>query len=310
MFSQKLFIFIKDEDSDMKKIQTLCSNIVVEVAGSFLMAVGLTNFAMAARLPLVGFSGIAFLINYVTGIPTGWAIIGLNIPVAAHCWRVLGRGFFVRSMRCMLISSFMIDYLAPLLPVYQGDRLLAALATGVIAGLGFALIYTRNSSTGGMDFITMSIKAKCPHFPLGKINLTFDILIISAGSIIFQDADGMIYGLIVSWLLSVVVDKVIFGINSGKMALIITEHGDTICQVIEDTCHRGSTILPGWGGYQKTEKQIVMSVCSSKQMVELQQAVSLADPSSFTIILDSSEVHGDGFRTVRFGDLHERQRTQ
>ena len=287
---------------DTKKIKTICSNVAVEVVGSFLMAVGLSNFAMAAKLPLVGFSGIAFIINYVFGIPVGWTIIGLNIPLAVLCWRVLGRGFFIRSMRCMLISSLMIDYLAPLLPVYQGDRLLAALATGVVAGLGFALIYTRNSSTGGSDFITMSIKAKRPDFPLGKINLALDILVILVGSIILQDPDGMIYGLIVSYLLSVVVDKAIFGINSGKMALIVTEHGDTICEVIEDTCHRGSTILTGFGGYQKTDKQVVMSVCSTKQMIDLQRAVSQADPSAFTIILESNEVHGDGFRTVQFGD--------
>lgn len=286
------------------KVKEQCVHIMFEAAGSFLIAVGLNNFAAAARLPLVGFSGIAFLLNHIFGVPAGWTIIALNIPVAVLCFRVLGRGFFVRSMRCMLISSLMIDYLAPLLPVYQGDRMLAALAAGVIAGLGFALIYTRNSSTGGLDFITMSIKARWPYFPLGKINLVLDILVIVLGSIILQDLDGMIYGLIVSYLLSAVVDKAIFGINAGKMALIVTECSDVICDVIERTCQRGSTILPGFGGYQRAEKQIVMCVCSSKQMVELQKAVTLADPAAFTIILESNEVHGDGFRTVQFGDAH------
>ena len=36
-----------------------------------------------------------------------------------------------------------------LFPVYTGSRLLAALCTGIFAGAGYALIYTRNSSTGG-----------------------------------------------------------------------------------------------------------------------------------------------------------------
>lgn len=81
---------------------------------------------------------------------------------------------------------------------------------------------------------------------MGKINLAFDILVISVGSLILQDVDGMIYGLIVSFLLSAVIDKSIFGINSGKMALIVTEYGDKICEVIEDICHRGSTIFPPW----------------------------------------------------------------
>lgn len=276
----------------------LCS----EIGGSFLMAVGLNNFAMAAQLPLVGFSGVAFILNYLFGIPVGWAIILLNIPVAVLCFRVLGKGFFVRSMRCMLISSLMIDYLVPLLPAYHGERLLAALSTGFLMGLGVAIIYISNSSTGGMDFINMSIKMWRPYLPLGKITLAADITVITVSSLILKDIDSFLYGLIVSSLISLVVDKAIFGVNSGKMAIIITEHGNTICDVIGATCHRGSTMIPGIGGYLKTEKQVVISVCNTKQMVELRKAVKQVDPAAFMIILDSREVHGIGFHTVQFGD--------
>ena len=69
----------------------------------------------------------------------------------------------------MIISSLIIDYVAPLFPVYQGDRLLAALCTGVFGGIGYAMIYTRNSSTGGSDFIIMAVKALRPHLSLGNI---------------------------------------------------------------------------------------------------------------------------------------------
>ncbi len=70
----------------------------------------------------------------------------------------------------MLLSSFIVDYVAPLFPVYQGDRLLAALCTGVFCGIGYAMIYTRNSSTGGADFIIMAVKALRPHLSMGNIS--------------------------------------------------------------------------------------------------------------------------------------------
>ena len=278
------------------------TDIVYELAGSFLAAIGLYNFSLAARLPLVGFSGIGFLINYFTRIPLGWAIILLNIPVALLCFRVLGRGFYFRSMRCMLISSLMLDYLAPLLPVYQGDRLLAALSTSVLCGLGYAIIYLRNDSTGGMDFIIMSVKTWRPDFPLGKITFAFDVIVLLAESIVLRDVDGMIYGLMVSYLSSVVVDKTIFGFNSGKMVLIVTEQGDVICRMIGDICRRGSTILPGFGGYMKANKQVILSVCSSKQMAVLQRAVKEIDPAAFTIVLEAHEIQGNGFQKLQFGD--------
>lgn len=273
-----------------------------EFFGSILYAVGMVNFAIAAELPLAGFSGVAFIVNRLTHIPIGWAIILLNVPVAALCFKVLGKGFFLRSVRCTIMSSLMLDYLAPLLPVYAGDRLLAALATGVLTGLRLALIYTANSSTGGMDFITVSIKHRWPHLPLGRINFIFDTVVIASESLLLRDIDGFLYGVLVSIIMSVVVDKTIFGLNSGKLALIVTGRGRRICELIEDTCHRGSTFLPAFGGYRGDGKQMVVTACSTKQMVEVLAAVKREDPMAFTMVLDSSEIHGDGFRTVTFGD--------
>ena len=288
-----------------QSVKTICKELFWELAGSFFIAIGLYNFAVAAQLPLTGFSGIAFLLNYIFDVPIGWTIIILNIPVALLCYKTLGKAFFIRSIRCMIVSSLIIDYIAPLFPVYTGSRLLAALATGIVAGFGYAMIYVRNSSTGGLDFIIMAIKAWKPYIPLGKITFGLDVLVIAISGFVLRDVDSVMYGLIVSYLLSIVVDRAIFNINSGKLAIVITEYGSLISQAIEDTCHRGSTILQGAGGYQGAKKQVVISACNTKQMVEIQQAVKEVDPASFLIILESNEVHGDGFRTVRFGTVSQ-----
>lgn len=285
-----------------ENLARLGREILSETAGGALVAIGLYNFAIAANLPLTGFSGIAYMIHYVSGFPMGWSLILLNVPVAVLCCKVSGRRFFSRSLRCMVISSLMIDYLAPLFPVYRGDRLLAALSTGLVAGLGYAIIYACNSSTGGLDFIIMAIRAWNPHIPLGRITFVLDIVVILAESLLFQDVDGFLYGIMVSFLLSVVVDKVIFGINMGKVTLIVTDKGDMICELIEETCHRGSTILKSIGGYSKTEKQVVMCACSTKQMYTLKNTMKEADPQSFMVILDSYEVYGDGFRMLEIGN--------
>ena len=169
-----------------------------------------------------------------------------------------GKTLFFSSLRCMLISSLMIDYVAPLFPVYSGDRLLAALCTGVFAGLGYAVIYMQNSSTGGSDFIIMAVKNLKPYWSVGKISFVTDVIIILLGGFLLRDVDGIIYGMIVSFLLAIVVDKLMYGINSGKMTLVVTEHGKEICDVIDSCCGRGSTILQGQGGYRCDNKQIVI----------------------------------------------------
>ena len=279
--------------------------VIMECVGSFLIAVGIYNFALHAEFPLTGFSGISIIFYRLFNLPIGITTIVLNIPVALLCYRLLGKVFFLRSVRCMVISSLMIDFIGPLLPIYTGSRLLAAICTGVIAGTGYALIYMQNSSTGGMDFIVMSVKAIKPHLSLGKIVFWADVGIILAGGLIFKDMDGIIYGMIVNYLFALAVDKIMYGVNAGKLALVVTSKAELISQVIEECSGRGSTILHGLGGYQKEERPVVMCACNNKQMYAVQKAVKEADPDSFLIILESNEVHGEGFSPLRLGEKQE-----
>lgn len=279
-----------------------CGQLFTEIIGSILIAAAIYNFAVQARFPMTGFSGISIILYRLFDFPIGLSTIILNIPVAILCYKLLGRRFFISSLRCMVISSIMIDYVAPFFPVYEGSRLLASLCTGVIGGLGYAMIYMNNSSTGGSDFIIMAVKAIRPHLSIGKIAFLSDVGIILAGGIIFDDMDGIIYGMIVNLLFAIVVDKVMYGINAGKMTLVVTKHGEKICKVIDECCERGATIMYAQGGYSGEKKQVVMCACNNREMYMVQRAIKETDPESFLIILESNEVHGEGFRMLQIGD--------
>lgn len=289
-------------NSMIATIKKSARQLLIEVIGSILIAAAIYNFAVQAEFPMTGFSGISIILYRLARIPIGLSTIALNIPVAILCYKLLGRKFFISSLRCMVITSIFIDYIAPLFPVYEGSRLLAALCTGVIGGIGYAIIYMQNSSTGGSDFIIMAVKAVKPYLSLGKIAFLSDVGIILVGGILLKDMDGIIYGMIVNYIFAVVVDKMMYGINAGKMALIVTRHGEKICAVIDECTKRGSTILPAQGGYSGEAKRVVMCACNNKEMYLVQQAIKEADPESFLIVLESNEVHGEGFRIIRIGE--------
>ncbi|MBQ1270872.1 MAG: YitT family protein, partial [Clostridia bacterium] len=186
----------------------LARELAIDIVGSLLIAIGIYNFTLNANFPLSGISGICLIIYRFTGLPIGLGTVILNVPISFLCYRLLGKSFFFRSIKSMLISSFFIDVVAPQLPLYEGDRLLAAICTGVISGLGFALIYMQDSSTGGSDFLMMAIKALKPHLSLGNIFFAIDGTIILIGGLLFSDINGIIYGIIMSFCMSTVVDKV------------------------------------------------------------------------------------------------------
>mgnify|MGYP005767353829 FL=1 len=125
------------------KNRELITDIFCEVMGSILIAAAIYNFAVYAEFPMTGFSGIALIFYRLFSLPVGLSTIILNIPVAVICYKLIGREFMIKSLRCMLISSLFIDCLAPLFPIYTGSRMLAAISAGTLGGIGYAIIYAR-----------------------------------------------------------------------------------------------------------------------------------------------------------------------
>ncbi len=277
----------------------LLTEIAVLIFACFMAAIGIYNFADSYNFPLTGFSGIALIINYLFKVPLGVTTILLNIPVALICYRKLGKRFFWRSIFCTVLYSVMVDYLCPLIPVYKGEKLLAALCSGVFGGIGYALIYMRNASTGGTDFISVYVKSILPHVSLGKIIFIVDAVIVVAGGVLMGDIDGIVYGLVISFVTNLVIDKTMYGSNAGKLALIITTKADEITKVIDKVTERGTTVIDVKGGYRNEDKQMVMCACNDKEMYLMEQAVKHVDPESFSVVLESIEVHGEGFKLTR-----------
>ena len=284
------------------KIKNITLDILAELFGSFCVAIAFYNFTTAQNIPMSGFSGIGLIFNRLWGLPVGMVILALNIPIALLCLRILGLPFVVKSLRCMLFQTFMFDVVAVQLPLYQGDPILAVVCSGAIAGVGFALIFMRGSSTGGSDFIVMAFKAFNQHIPVGKIIMVMDFVIVLVGGVLFKNFDGIIYGCLINGLYSMVIDKILYGINAGKLAIVITDMPQEIANAIAKTCDRGATLIRSVGAYRSEERWTLLCACNTKEMVLVEKVVKEVDPRAFTIILESSEVVGEGFHVTRIAE--------
>ena len=282
-------------------------NLLLEAIGCFISALGIYSFAVAAGVPVTGVTGICAILYRLFGLPIGIATIVLNIPIVLFSYKKLGRAFFLRSLFCMVMFAVYTDTILPNWPVYQGDRLLATICGGVIGGIGDALIYMQNASTGGLDFVTMAIKVKHPHLPFGNLTFAAALAVIVLNGIVFHDVDSVIYGLLFNYLVAAVINKVMFGFASSMLALIVTDNGKAACEEIDRVADRGSTILHGQGGFNGAPKDVVLCACSNKQLYEIEQAMKQLDPHCFIIMLQSNEVHGEGFRRLELGKTEEKK---
>ena len=76
----------------------------------------------------------------------------------------------------------------------------------------------------------------------------------------------------------------------------LMDKGAEIAEQIDAYSGRGSTILKGIGSYSKKDKDVVMCACNNKQMYTIKKMVHTIDPKAFTIIVESNEVVGEGFK--------------
>lgn len=279
-------------------LKELGMDLLCDLAGAFLFNIGIYNFAVNAEFAPVGISGVALILRYLFGLPMGIVSIVLNLPIILVSYRLLGRRFLLRSMKSMVIFALVLDYVVPMLPVYHGNPLYASACTGIFSGLGLTIVYLRNCSTGGTDFLVMAIRKIFPHFTIGQISLVIDSIVIMAGGLVFRNVDAVILGMISSIVTTMVIDKIMYGLGAGKLVFVVTSHEREVALHIEEATGRGCTFLKGQGSYSLDEKKIVMCACNNSQVVPIKRAIHKVDQDAFLIITDSNEVYGEGFKSI------------
>ena len=278
-------------------VKRISIDVLVDILGGILLTIATYSFAVPANFPMTGVSGVALIFYRLLGLPVGTMTVILNIPIVICCYKTLGKQFYIKSLRSTLITSAVMDIMGPRLPLYQGDMMLAAISAGVLLGIGYAIIFMRGSSTGGFDFIMMAVKYYRPHLSLGKIGFAMDAFVIVVSAVCIRTGvDCVIYGLVLNYLYTTVLDRMICGTNSGKLTLIISDHPREIVNEIDKLVERGATLLKGIGGYTGEEKEVVMCASSSKEMYAIRKRVHEIDERAFVIIVESNEVIGEGFR--------------
>ncbi len=275
--------------------KTFLIDTLYDIAGSALYAIGVYTFAKSADFAPGGVTGLALIFNHLFGLPIGVTSLVLNIPVILISYRVVGRRFLLKSFRTMVVSTVFIDVLCPLTPMYTGNNLLAALFSGVFMGAGLALVYMRGSSTGGTDFLLVTIRTLKPHLSMGQLTLMVDLTVILVGGLVFRNIDAVLYGTICTYASSIIIDKLMCGAGGAKLAIIVTDKGADTARRISDETGRGATLLPATGAFSGEKRDLLLCVCGKAEVFKVRAAAHEVDPGAFVTITDAAEVIGEGF---------------
>lgn len=261
--------------------------------GAVIIAFGVAGFLVPGKIVGGGASGAAIIIHFLFGLPVGLTVFLLNVPLFLLGLRSLGRGFFLRALLGMVVSSAAIDLFALILPPLTTTPILAAIYGGATVGLGVGVVIYFRGSTGGTDLAAQLIR-KYFGVSVGKAIFVMDALIISAGAGLVG-LESALYGLISLVVLSRTVDFVQEGIHRARAVFIISEHPREVAGKILTEMDRGVTGWQGVGMYTNAPREILLCVVLRKEVFQLKQLVKEIDPRAFVLVTDAYEVLGRGF---------------
>lgn len=284
--------------TDPRIYKSVFTDILYDISGSILYAAGIYTFAGNAGFAPGGVSGLALIMDHLWGFPVGTMTLLLNIPLVIISYRAVGRQLLIKSAVTMVISSLFLDVIFPMFPVYSGDRLIASVCSGAFLGAGMALFYLCGSSSGGIDFLALTIKKKRPHMTIGVITMLIDLVVILLGWPVFGDVDAVLYGVLATFVSTVVIDKILYGAGAGTLAIIITEKGKETAERISERAGRGVTSLRAVGAYTRTDREVLLCACSKAEAYLVKSAVQEADDKAFFMFTETSEVFGEGFKRI------------
>lgn len=263
--------------------------------GNAILAFGLSAFSIPNHFLVGGTTGIARVMDYFFQVDMSVTVGVMNGIMFLLGLAVMGRQFALTTIVSTLVFPLFLNQFLRVEAFghLTGDRLLSALAGGLLIGLGLGLVMRLGGSTGGMDIPPLILNKKL-RIPVALGMYCFDISILLV-QMLFSNTEEILYGIISVLLTSVVLNQVlVFGAGDVQV-LIISREYEKINEIIQRDLDRGSTFLPIQTGFEKMEQKAVLSVLPSREMSQLNQHVKDIDPKAFIIINGVREVRGRGF---------------
>lgn len=273
---------------------------VIMSIGCFIIAMGLVLFLAPHTIAPGGVTGLAIVVQTLTGIPISVTNLAVNIPLFVLGVFFLGKTFgaktaFGAGMLSIMLYGF--ERYASTATV-TGDLLLAAVFGGILTGAGIGLVFRQGGTTGGTDLAAAILKRFFPQLSLAKLMMLIDLLVVISAGIVHKSIETALYSMIALYIIVKVADFFVEGMNYSKSLTIITDHPDVLSSAIITKVNRGVTFLSGKGMYTGSQKGVLLCVVSRAEVAKVKAVAAAYDPKAFITVSTVHEVLGEGFKEI------------
>ena len=293
------------------KILTCIYDYVVITLGVVLFVMAWQCFLLPNNMIDGGLTGASALLSMVTGVSVDIWYFGINVLLLVLAWFVLGRGFGLKTIYAIVLSTLLFRVLGSenmsWLWSVEGnvlhvkEAILVPVIGGLMEAVGLAMIIMRGGSTGGTDILALIVNKFWP-ITVGRFYLYADFIVITLLILVpghcFTD---VVYGYVTMGVCAFVLDLIILGKDSTVQVIIFSDKINEIADYITKTMERGVTALKAVGWYTQTDRLVLMVMIRRTELSELVKSIKDVDSKAFVTVVPANNVFGEGFDEMKVG---------
>lgn len=288
-----------------KRINNILANIdkknrlsryIMLLSGCLIVAFAFNLFFLRYDIVCFGVSGISIVLaNF--GVNPSMFILLANIFLMIISYFFLGVEDVKNQLVGALIYPIFVELtlkITNLINFGEIEFIVIAIMGGVLAGIGYGLIYKSGFSTGGTDVLG-SLICKYSKISMGNAMMFVNVAIIVLGKIVFSWKIVM-YAIVVAYLISIVTDRILLGISNSKAFYIVVDKNkdDLVRDFLTSLPGVGSTIIDASGGYSNDKQTLILAVAPTKMYFVIKEGLREIDKNIFYLVCDSYEVSSKG----------------
>lgn len=272
-------------------------NIIVRIMwltiGCFMVAFAFNVFFLQYDIVCTGVTGISIILKDL--IKPSELILLVNVILLVISYFALGKEKTTNSIIGSLMLPIFINLTKSLVPLIDlGDLEITVIVIigAVLTGFGNGLVFKNGFTTGGTDIINQ-IVSKYTKISVGTSMLMVDGLVVLSSKFVYG-WQTVLYGFVILYIISFIIDKAILGISQSKAFYIVTNKEEEVRDFLITINNAGVTLLNVKGGYSNDKKVLLLAVIPTRNYFVVKEGLRAIDKNVFFLVCDAYEVNKKG----------------
>ena len=259
--------------------------------GTLIVSTAVYFFMLPLNITVGSGTALAMVLSNFIPLPVSVLTLILNIVLLILGFLLIGPEFGVKTVYCAILMPAFLGVYEQIFPNQQSiteDPFLDVLCYIFVVGIGLAILFRRNASSGGLDIVA-KLMNKFLRMDLGKA-MSVSGMLVALSSALVYDKKTVVISVLGTYLGGLVVDHFIFGMDLKRRVCIISPKLDEIVDFILHDLHSGATLNNIIGAYDRSEKQEVITIVDKQEYKALMDYVKKLDPKAFITVYSVSEI--------------------